>query len=207
MKRMLIVSTCLLFVACSSLPEKAGLQKPKEEILSRIDGLSSRPEWVNESEPFQVKNGLVSNVGMASVPGDSRIEAAYRVAANNGKAEISKAIEQRLSFVFQNAEEGTSFDATQVRYIGAEASELTSSSFKISKQYWEKVFSVDEHGQTKTFYRVYSLIQMPEPEFKRAIMEAADRRKGKGLSKDFKEKVNKHWDQFANAGQREPAAE
>jgi len=205
--RFVILLFSFAIFGCSSLPEKVGLQTPKEEVISRVDNLSSRPEWITESEPFQIKNGVVSSLGMASVPGDSRIEAAYRISANNGKAEVSKAIEQRLSFVLQNAEEGTGFDSSQLRYIGAETSGMTSSSFKLSKQYWEKVFATDEHGYGKTFYRVYSLVQMPEPEFKKAILEASDKRKGKGLSADFKDKVNKHWDQFVNAGHREAASE
>ena len=38
---------------------------------------------------------------------------------------------------------------------------------------------------------------MPEGDFKRAIMDAISRSKGKlGLSEDFKAKVDQHWDQF-----------
>lgn len=206
MKKIVILMVSALAVGCASLPEKEGLRMPKEEVISRIDGMSSRPSWLKESEPFLIKDNVVSTIGMATVPADSRIEAVYRVAANNGKAEISKAIEQRLSFVFQNAEEGTGFDANQVRYIGAEATELTANSFKLSHQYWEKVFAVDEHGQSKTFYRVYALITMPETDFKQAIIQAANKRLGKGISNDFKQKVDAHWDKFV-APTREAASE
>lgn len=199
-----------LFLGCSSLPEKHGMVQPEEKVLSRVDDLSSRPDWVKESQPFNVKDGVVSNLGVTTVPGDSRVEAAYRISANNAKAGIATSIEQRLSFVFQNAEEGTGFDSSQARFIGAEASELTSSSLNVSKQYWEKVFAVDERGAGKTFYRVYSMVTMPEQEFKRAIGEAIRKQSGQGkLSKDFSKKVNEHWDKFVNAqpGLAEASAE
>jgi hypothetical protein len=144
---------------------------------------------------------------MTTVPGDSRVDAAYRVSANNAKSGLATAIEQRLSFVFQNAEEGVGFDSTQARFIGAEASELTSSSLSVSKQYWEKVFVVDEHGASKTIYRVFSLVTMPEQEFKRAIGEAIRKQTGQGkLSKDFGKKVNEHWDKFVNGQPSRDAA-
>ena len=187
------------FLGCSSLPAKHGLIQPEEKVLSRVDDLSSRPDWLKESQPFQIKDGVVSNLGVTTVPGDSRVEAAYRISANNAKAGMATSIEQRLSFVFQNAEEGTGFDSSQARFIGAEASELTSSSLSVSKQYWEKVFSVDERGVGKTFFRVYSMVTMPEQEFKRAIGDAIRKQSGQGkLSKDFSQKVNEHWDKFVN---------
>lgn len=209
------IKTVVLFFAlsggailgCSSLPEKHGMSQPEEKVLSRVDNLSSRPDWVKESEPFHIKDGIVSNLGVTTVPGDSRVEAAYRISGNNAKAGIATSIEQRLSFVFQNAEEGTGFDSTQARFIGAEASELTTSALRVSNQYWEKVFAVDEHGMGKIFYRVYSMVTMPEQEFKRAIGEAIRKQSGQGkLSKDFSQKVNDHWDKFVNGQSDRDAA-
>jgi hypothetical protein len=40
---------------------------------------------------------------------------------------------------------------------------------------------------------------MPEADFKKAIMAAVRKAEGKkGLSKNFAEKVDKHWDQFTS---------
>ena len=189
------------FLGCSSLPEKHGLIQPEEKVISRVDDLSSRPDWAKESQPFKIKDGVVSNLGVTTVPGDSRVEAAYRIAANNAKGGIAGAIEQRLSFVFQNAEEGLGFDTTQARFIGAEASQLTATDIKVSNQYWEKVFAVDEHGVGKSFYRVYALVTIPESELKRAMSDAIRKQSGQGkLSKDFARKVNDHWEKFVEGG-------
>ena len=41
---------------------------------------------------------------------------------------------------------------------------------------------------------------MPETDFKRAILDAIRKQQGKGgLSKDFAQKVDQHWDKFVNA--------
>lgn len=190
-------------VGCSSTNSKkiAEIQGNvgAERVLSRIDELSARPAWLKESEPFRIESGKVYSMGMTSLPVDDRVEAGFRIAENNGKAAISNAIEQRLDFVFQNAEEGTAMSTTQARYIGAEASKLTTSSLRPSKRYWEKVATTQENGQVTVQYRVFVLVEMPENDFKAAIVDAIRRSKGKaGISAEFAEKVDKHWDQFAS---------
>lgn len=171
----------------------------EERVLSRIDELSSRPNWVKESEPFRIEGGKVQSMGMTSIPADDRVEAAFRIAENNGKAAVAGAIEQRLDFVFQNAEEGTSMGSTQARYVGAEASKLTTGSLRPSKRYWEKVATTQENGQVTVKYRVFALVEMPENDFKAAIFDAIRRSQGKaGISTEFAEKVDKHWDQFVS---------
>lgn len=186
----------IILVSCSS--KKATYQTPSEEVISRIDELSSRPNWLKESEPFKIDDGQVITLGSTEIPGDHRVEAAYRIAENNAKSYISSAIEQRLDFIFQNAEEGTALDSTQTRFIGAEASKITSSSLRINNRYWEKVMKSDESGRPGITYKVFATVQMPEEDFKKAILDAIRRSQGKaGISKEFAAKVDAHWDKFA----------
>jgi hypothetical protein len=127
------------------------------------------------------------------------VEAAYRIAENNAKVGIAGAIEQRLDTVFQNAEEGTSMDTTQVRYVSAEATKLTATSLRLGKRYWEKVLTFSETGRS-VIYKVFVKVSMPEQDFKRAITDALRRQAGKGgLSEDFAKKVQEHWEQFTQA--------
>jgi hypothetical protein len=132
MKILMALLSLLVVAGCSSTNSKKISEMQgnvgEERILSRIDEISSRPNWLIESEPFRIEGGKVLSMGMTSIPADDRVEAAFRIAENNGKAAIANAIEQRLDFVFQNAEEGTGMSSTQARYIGAEASRLTTSS-------------------------------------------------------------------------------
>jgi hypothetical protein len=48
-------------------------------------------------------------------------------------------------------------------------------------------------------YRVFALVEIPENDFKAAVFDAIRRSQGKaGISAEFAEKVDKHWDQFVS---------
>lgn len=195
----LILFFALALVGCSTAvknPTQAEIESDK--VISRIDDLSSRPDWLKESEPFRIEKGTVISTGMTTIPATDRVEAAYRIAQNNAKSAIAGAIEQKLDFILQNAEEGTSVNSNQVRYIGAEASSLVTNSIRPGKNYWEKVASTQDSGERITQYKVFSSVTMPESDFKKAIFDAIKKAQGKGgLSKDFAQKVNEHWDKFS----------
>src|ERR1035438_3002312 len=123
MKNLILLMALLTLSACSTVGRNTPEATP-DKVLSRVDDLGERPNYIQESKPFRFENGMVISTGMTTIPASSRVEAAYRIAQNSAKAAIAGAIEQRLDFVFQNAEEGTTLDGTQVRYIGAEASKL-----------------------------------------------------------------------------------
>lgn len=218
MKRLscILIGALVLNVGCSSAPktelEKATAnQVGQEKIVSRIDDLTSRPSWLKEEMPFIISGNKVYSLGMTVIPADHNLSAAYRIAENNSKASISSAIESRLDFVFQNAEESTTMGTSQARYIGAEASKLTTNSLRLSKRYWEKLATVQENNQVSLQYRVFVLTEMPEQDFKVAITDAIRRSQGKqGLSAEFAKKVDQHWDSFVNAtpkqDERKPTA-
>jgi hypothetical protein len=193
-----IVLLFLILSGCGSAvkkPTKSEIEP--DRVISRIDELSSRPEWVKESEPFRIEKGQVISTGMTTISGSDRVEAAYRIAQNNAKAAIAGAIEQKLEFILQNAEEGTSINSNQVRYIGAEASNLVTSSIRPGKNYWEKIATSQDSGDRVTQYKVFSTVVMPEEDFKRAIFDAIKKAQGKGgISKDFAKKVDQQWDKF-----------
>lgn len=194
------LTSTLLFASCSSMPKPGIESAGQEKVLSRINDLGSRPKWVKEDQPFRVEDGQAVSLGQTTISADDRLEAAYRIADNNAKAAIATAIEQRLEFLFQNAEEGTAIDATQARYIGAESSKLVTNSLRLQNRYWEKVMVIGSDGRPNVLYRIFSSVVMPEQDFKMAIMDAIRKGKNrKGLSQSFAEKVDKQWDQFVNA--------
>lgn len=193
----IVLLSCILN-GCSSTNKMHTSETQEDKVIARINDASSRPSWLDEAKPFQIKNGQVISLGQTTIPGDNRVEAAFRIAENNAKAAISGAIESRLEFIFQNAEEGTGFDSTQARYIGAEASKVTSSALKNQDRYWEKVATTQDNGQRVTQYKVYTTVTMPEEDFRRAVIDAARKRQGKaGLSEDFAKKVDAQWDNFS----------
>ena len=188
------------FVGCASaVKNPIRSEVDPDKIISRIDDQSSRPSWLKESEPFRIVDGKVYSLGSTTIPGDQRVEAAFRVAENNAKAGLATAIEQKLEFIFQNAEEGAELGADQARYIGAEASSLITSSIRPDQRYWEKVATTQDSGERVTRFKVFALVSMPEADFKKAILNATRKAEGKkGLSKDFATKVDKHWDKFTS---------
>lgn len=198
-----IVLLGLITSGCSSSPSSKNMNDQDigvTKVLERIDQLDKRPDWLHESEPFKIENGKLFSLGQTVIPADNRIEAAYRIAENNGKASVAGAIENKMEFVFQNAEEGTGLDTTQARFIGAEASKLMSSSLRVSKRYWEKVSTATSASNRTVQYRVFALVEMPESDFKEAIVNAIKKQQGKGgLSADFSKKVDQQWNQFVDA--------
>lgn len=163
--------------------------------------MSSRPSWLREDKPFEIRDSQVISLGQTTIPGDNRIEAAYTISDINAKGAICSAIESRLEVIFQNAEEGTSIDATQARRISAEACKLTTSAIRPENRYWEKVAMSTDTGERVIRYRVFSTVSMPETDFKRAVISAIRKQEGRGgLSQDFSKKVDDHWNQFVNGG-------
>lgn len=198
MRHTLITAIAILLLnGCSSTPTLTSPEAVPDKVLSRINDMSSRPGWLNEEKPFEIQNGSVVSLGQTTIPGDNRVEAAYAIADNNAKGAICSAIESRLDFIFQSAEEGTDIDSTQVRRIGAEACKITTSSIRPGSRYWEKMALSTDSGQRVTRYKVFATVTMPETDFKRAVLNAIKKHEGKGgLSQDFSKKVDDHWDQF-----------
>jgi hypothetical protein len=209
MKKICIAMTAAMFVAgCSSTGSKTSSEPQPEKVVGRMDDLSSRPSWLKEGEPFTIESGHVMALGSATIPADDRIEAAYRIAENNAKASVANAVEQRLEYILQNAEEGTGTGTTQARYIGAETSKLTTSSLRLDKRYWEKVAVSTADGQRVVQTRVFVAVRMPEADFKQAVFQAIRRQQGQGgISQDFKSKVEQHWDRFVGPQGPAPASE
>ena len=146
---------------------------------------------------------------MSIISINDNLSAAYRIAENNSKSSISHAIEQRLDYIFENAEEGTG-SSSQARYIGSEASKLTSNNLQLKYRYWEKV-AIQGQTEVAVQYRVFVLIQMDESQFKAAITDAIRESQGKqGISAEFAKKVDQHWEKFVNESpqneQRTPSA-
>lgn len=201
MNKLLAVSTIILLAGCSTPPKYAvAPELQKDVVISRIDDLKERPEWIQESKPFRTDSDKVVSQGFSQIPSDHNLNAAYRVCFNNAKASIATAIEQKLEFIFQQSSEGTELDSTTAHFIGSEMSSLTTSSMRPTNQYYEKVASTQDSGERKTHFKVFCTTEMPMPDFKKNLYEAMRRAEGKGkISSDFKAKVDQQWQSFVNA--------
>jgi hypothetical protein len=191
----LLLFTALVLSGCSSTPQVNGVRYDKDQVLS-TSGDQSEPQWAEDGEtkPFIFKDGKFMSVGVATIPGSDRPEAGLRIAENNSRAAFAKGIENKLEYVFQNAEQGTEFDS-ETKFIGSEFSSLKSHSMLVEGHFWKRYTQVQEDGSKRIFYKLYALITMTEPEFKSAIFAAIQKGQNQNkLSPDFQMQVSKQWD-------------
>jgi hypothetical protein len=197
---MLIPLSLIVLQACSSTPPVKGYQD--DETLSTVNN-SRQPDWADETKPFVIKSGKVYSIGVTTLRGSDRPEAGSRIAENNARANFAKAIENRMEFVFQNAEEGTDTDSGQnARYIGSEVSSLTSHSMTVEGHWWKRYAQSQEDGSRKIYYKVYSMVAMPESDLRKAIDAAINKVPEKKLSQSFQAKVDAQWDRFVEGKQQ-----
>ena len=198
----LILTMVAINLGCSTNGGVKGFQK--DEVLSTLND-SSRPSWADESKPFVVKDGKVMSIGVTYINGNERPEAGSRISENNARANISKVIENRMEFIFQNAEEGTTYDQTAAHFIGSEVSSITSHSMTNEGMWWQRFAQSQEDGSRTIKYKIYSLITMPEGEFHKAVDKAIEgAAKESKLSQSFQKKVDKQWDRFVEGQDSKP---
>ncbi len=199
-----LLGFCILFslmiAGCSSSPKSDQSIK----VIGRIDGLNERPSWVTESEPFKIESGKVLVLGKHTISSGQNHEQSFRAADLNAKSQIAQAIEQRIQVAFQNAEEGMD-NASQARFTGMIATDvLTTSAMRSSKRYWEKYVPYGASDSRDEKIDSFVLIEMPEADFKRSVLNAMRKQEGKGsISTDFSKKVDQQW----NTIMRTPSSE
>lgn len=179
-------SISLMLTACGG-----GLS---DKVIQRSDDLSSRPSWVKESTPLTKKGSDLYFLGQARIPAEkANVTMGYRIAENNAKNSIAGAINQNLTYMFQNAEEGTSYDTNQVQFVSTESAKALMSKATVSDRYWEKVLStVNAEEDKEMFYSIYTRVKISEADLKKAIDNTLN--KNKGISEDLKKKATQQWD-------------
>lgn len=194
MLKKLIVLIPLVLSACSSTPPVKGYEK--DATLETLND-SSQPDWADESHPFVLRSGKFYSLGVTTLRGDERPEAGIRIAENNARANIAKTIENRLEFFFQNAEENAGMDSQTSHYIGSEASTLTSHSIRPESNWYARFARSEEDGSRHIYYRIYSLISIPEEDLKKAIDAAINHKvEEHKLSETFQGQVNRQFERI-----------
>ncbi len=166
----------------------------QDKVISRSDDHYSRPSWAKEEHPLTRKDSDLYFLGQARIPAEkANVSMGYRIAENNAKNSIAGAINQNLTYMFQNAEEGTTYDAPQVQFVSTESAKAVMSKAIATDHYWEKVLStVSADGDKEMFYSVYARVKISEADLKKAIDRTLN--KTKGISEDLKKKAAQQWD-------------
>lgn len=185
-KSIIAASMAALLAACGG-----GMS---DKVIARSDDMSSRPSWAKESTPLTKKGTDLYFLGQTRIPAEkANISMGYRIAENNAKNAIAGAINQNLTYMFQNAEEGTTYDATQVQFVSTESAKALMSKAVVSDRYWEKVLStVSADNDKEMFYSVYARVKISESDMKKAIDRTLNG--SKGISDDLKKKAAQQWD-------------
>ena len=189
MKKFLVAtSLSIMLAACG------GGVSMSDKVIARSDDVSSRPSWAKESTPLTKKGSDLYFLGQSRIPAEkANVSMGYRIAENNAKNAIAAAIHQNLTYMFQNAEEGTSYDASQVQFVSTESAKALMSKVTVSDRYWEKVLSsVNAYNDKEMFYSIYTRVKINENDMKKAIDNTLN--KAKGISSDFKKKADEQWD-------------
>lgn len=181
----------------------------EETVINRSDELSSRPEWVKESESYESIEGKIYSLGMTVINADQQIDAAYRIAENQAKISMSKNIEQKLEYFFQAAQEGMNIGDEASRFITTEVSKVNISGMHLNGRYWEKFVTIDSSGNKVSRYRVFVRVMMPESMLKEQISRAISGQKNHPeKSKEFINALNSKWNEIfvnkAEEGNKEP---
>ena len=186
MFKKIFVVFLFLLSSCSNFSEK---------VIARSDNLSKRPKWVKDSKVFSEDKEYIYITGSSKLnSNNANINMGYRIAENNAKIQISSAIEQKLNYIFQNAEEGTNIEQNQVKFVSGEASKLKVSGIYVNDRYWEKVLS-KSNDDSNIYYNIYSRIKISKENLKKAIDNTINKNTNK-ISKEFKQQVDKHWDEL-----------
>ena len=186
--------SALALIALLGLAACGGGMPMDDKVISRSDDRSSRPAWATEERPLTEKGGYLYFLGQARLPAEkANISMGYRIAENNAKNSLAGVINQNLTYMFQNAEEGATYDATQIQFVSTESAKAVMSKALPSERYWEKVLStVNADNDREMFYSIYARVRIRESDLKAAIERTLT--ENRGISEDLKKKAAQQWD-------------
>lgn len=204
MKTKAIIFSVVAVVAagCSSQKPKMGVENAGHEAVVGSLNNDSMPGWVEDAaeRTFYKDGDEIVSIGTTTLEGNSRIDAGFRVAEANARANIGRVITNRMEAVTHIAEEGTDFSGVQLRSITAEATKLTASGMKPGHRHYQRVMVTGDDGIPRGELRFWQEIRMSENDYKAAIINAAKRGSTKpGLSQAFGRTVEKHFDTFVSS--------
>lgn len=206
MKTIILTLGMLGITACSSSSVKEpDLSHIGEEEVIQTYG---KDDSLKGAQPFRVDGGNIVSTGFVSFSADgNRAEAGIKMAQMNARADMARAIENKIENFAQLAEEGVSIDNAQLRSITSEISKLTANDIRPRNVYYEKVRVISDAGTPRTEYRIWAEAIVSESAFKQHIARAlrGETRKPT-FSKAFQEAVDQNWKKVVEAKPEEPIA-
>ena len=192
------ISTLLSFAIAACSGQVMKIEEP-DTVVARINDLGSRPDWLDETKSVERVGDDIVFLGSATLAGDARIEAGYRIAESNARMMLASSIKNHVERIFQDVEDGAAIDSTQVEYTAAEAVKIALIGVRPARQFWEKLATTTESGARTTRYRIFSLVGMTETQYRNAVIKALREAEGRGgISADLAEKAQRQWQRIEN---------
>ncbi|PIR21692.1 MAG: hypothetical protein COV44_11835 [Deltaproteobacteria bacterium CG11_big_fil_rev_8_21_14_0_20_45_16] len=183
-----------LLFGCAA--KQMGSTPQAQKILYTTDGKREVPEWVYE-RPFFEKEDRVFVSGVVDIDGNQNPSRGLTAADLQARAELSKAIQTRLSAKLQFANEGFGYDEQLLHQIVSMASDLSSlTNIRIEKRGYAQLL-LDQGSYKQTRYSCYSLASVPRSDLQRMIANAIRQsEQGGKISPSFRKKIDREWDRF-----------
>ncbi len=176
MKRLLGIAatTGFLLAGCTSAPSRP---VEGERVLSRMDGLEKRPDWVTESVSVKEKDERVLFIGVAEVPSDSRVQAAFKASDLAAKGFLANKIETQLTKVVESSDAGLRMDDQSLKSLITEVSRASFRNLDVTDRYWEQVAKTAADGTETRLMKVFSLLSIPKAEMKQLLLASTQKAK------------------------------
>lgn len=158
------------FSGCSSAPTTTEF-KP-DRVVGRMDELDSRPNWVTESTSVQEKDGKLHFIGVSEVPGDSRVQAAFKMSDASARGYVANKIETSVLKVVESSDTGLSMEDQSLQSLIQEVSKTSLKNIDVKSRYWEKVARTSSTGSESLVLKTFSLIEIPTQEMKNLLTAA-----------------------------------
>ncbi len=160
------------FSGCSSAPTNTEY-KP-DRVVGRMDELDSRPNWVTESTSVQEKDGKLQFIGVSEVPGDSRVQAAFKMSDASARGYVVNKIETSVLKVVESSDTGLSMEDQSLQSLIQEVSKSSLKNIDVKSRYWEKVARTSSGGSESLVLKTFSLIEIPTQEMKNLLTSAIE---------------------------------
>jgi len=180
------VFALFVLAACSSTQKTT--EFAQDRVVGRMDDLEKRPSWASESQTVRERDDNYLIVGIGEVPGDSRVQAAFKVSDANARGHLANKLELQITKIVEASESGFSMEDQKLQSLIRELSQNTFRNIDIKERYWEKVVKTASTGEETLTLKTFSLLSISKADFKKLLLKT-ETKKSVANSKDIRGSV------------------
>jgi hypothetical protein len=169
----------------------------KENLISRMDGLSQRPAWVLEARPVSIQQNTIVVLGSSHLTDEHKMDVSYRIAERNGKHLFQETLESQSDKIVQSLGKLKAKEQKQLADFRKEILKGMMDSVVLGKKYWEKVEVVRADVDSSKQNKVYVSIELGKDNFIKKLDQILARAQSKkSISKANVLKIKNEWKSF-----------